>query len=118
MPRKKIDYCKLSIVPAIIANVVLGEVYTGVEMSLRNRDFNQVQKVEAKRQTLTPEQRSEFADLVEKRCKNAYDADADWMLRIARSKTNRGRDELYMWVRHWLASYCLNPQLITESQPQ
>lgn len=106
--KKKTPYDYLPIVPTIIADTVVGEVYTGSEVSDHSRCGRTVTAVEAVRSGLSMDERREFADLCEKRCRAAYEADAEWMLKIGRSKTDRGRDQLYVWIRHWLSAYCLH----------
>ena len=97
-------YDELAIVPRLIAETVCGEPYTGAEMLGR---AVAVADVEAARQRMTAEQIAEFASFSDERCRVAYERGADWMLKCARSRSNRGRDQLYMYVRHWLAAYLL-----------
>jgi hypothetical protein len=90
----KTPYDHLPLVPTIIAEVVTARPLDGHPA------------LEAKRQRMT----REFADLCESRCRTAYDANAKWMLKIARMRD--GRDALATWIRHWLVSYLHNPAVM------
>jgi len=100
-------YDELAIVPYQIAQTVCGEPYTGQDLSPARRDARQVAKVEAARQQMTAEQVATFASFADERCRVAYERGADWMLKCARSRSNRGRDQLYVYIRHWLAGYLI-----------
>lgn len=102
-------YDELVIVPSIIASEVAAETYTGQEVSVQLRSGRTVDAVEKRRKQLTDAEVREFAELCDKRCRAAYEAGAPWFRKIARSKTNAGRDQLYQWVRHWFSAYCLYP---------
>ncbi len=41
-------------------------------------------------------------------CRNAYANKAKWFEKCVKSKTNAGRDQLYVWTAHWLAAYLTN----------
>lgn len=101
-------YDELAFIPYQIARTVCGEPYTGAEISTASRSGRQIGKVEAIRQQMTTEQIAEFASFADERCRVAYERGADWMQRCARSRSNRGRDQLYMYIRHWLAAYLLD----------
>lgn len=105
MPKR--DYDQLPIIPALIAEDVVQAPYTGCEWSDRTR--SKVEQVEAARQALTEEQRREFVDVCEQRCRHAYDADAKWMLDIANKEDGRG--DLWVLFSHWLAAYVYNREL-------
>ena len=64
-------------------------------------------RVEALRQKMTPERIAEFARLVDEKCRAAYEKRAPWFMKIAQSKTNAGRDQLYIFVAHWLHAFLL-----------
>lgn len=88
-------YDTLPIVPALVADAVVSQPSADP-------------RAEPIRANLTPEQRREFADLCDSICRAAFDARAPWFMKIARSKTNHGRDQLFMWVRTWRDAYCLH----------
>ena len=95
----KTPYDHLPLVPTIIAEVVAAQpLHDGSP------------KLEAKRRQMTPDEVREFADLCESRCRTAYEANAKWMLKIARMRD--GRDALASWIRHWLVSYLHNPTIL------
>ena len=98
-------YDELAFIPRLIAETVCREPYTGQEISGR---AVAVADVEAARQQMTAEQVAEFASFADERCRVAYERGADWFMKCARSRSNRGRDQLYMYVRHWLAAYLLD----------
>lgn len=108
---KRTPYEDLILMPEVIADTVATSQYTGCEMSDRIRCGSQVEKTEMLRSQMTREQRQEFVQAVDKRCRLAYEAKADWFIKCIRSKSNHGRDTLYNWVRHWLASYLNNPAI-------
>jgi len=100
------DYENLVLNPLIVAETVANRPYTGSEWSDALRSSVSIQKTEAKRQALTPNQITKFAELCDRRCHFAYNHKAKWFMRCVRSKSNAGRDELYMWCSHWLAAFC------------
>lgn len=107
---KRTPYDSLILIPSVVAETVAEMTYTGSEMSDRVRDGAQVARIEAARSKMTREQVAEFARLVDARCRTAYAAKADWFQKcVKRSKSNSGRDQLYVWVSHWLASYLTDP---------
>ena len=105
MPRKQIAYDELPIIPAMIAESVCQRPYTGAEWSWTIRDASTVERIEAARQRMTLEQVRAFSDACERLCHAAYDAGAKWFCELARARDNSGRDQLYVWASHWLASY-------------
>lgn len=107
MPKRK-SYDQLSIVPHIVAHCVCGDVYNGDAISNDYPSF--IATIESLRQEMTQEQRNEFIETVDKRCRFAYDSKIDWFVKIAKGG-NMGRDTLYDYVRHWLASYLNNRSL-------
>jgi len=110
----KTPYDSLPLIPTIIADAVCGLPYTGQEISVHLRSASDVERVESRRRAMTPEQRREFADLCEVRCRAAYKAEAEWFLKCVRSKTNAGRDRLYLWIAHWLTAYLHDPEAYRE----
>ncbi len=112
---KKTPYDRIPLVPAIIAETVCSHLYTGAEWSVGTLSPTDISKVEVVRQKMTPAQVREFADLCEQKCRAAYEANAKWMVKCAKAKSNRGRDQLYVYVTHWLASYLHNPALFRRS---
>lgn len=106
-------YDELALMPRLIAETVCGEPYTGHEIS--NPCPSMVATVEAARQQMDV---TDFASYADVRCRMAYENKADWFMKIARSRSNRGRDQLYMYVRHWLAAYLYDRrQVFTFTDP-
>jgi hypothetical protein len=103
--KKLPPYENLPFLPAMIAETVCGEEYTEQEWSEGLRDKERANKVEIKRQAMTPEQVEAFAAYVDERCKIAYELKADYFMKIVNAKGNRGLDQLYVYVRHWLVSW-------------
>jgi hypothetical protein len=100
----KAPYDDLPLLPFLIADAVCGEVYTGSETSLQVRDGALVAKTEFKRRKMTRAQVDAFCEECDKRCRDAYAADAEWFLKCLDGETS-GRDQLYVWTRHWLAAF-------------
>lgn len=96
--------------PSVIAESVVLEVYTHQEVSIALRSEAFAQEIESLRKKLTPAQKVEFVHLADKWCRDAYEQDAPWFMKIVRSKSNRGRDGLYNFIRHWFSAYCRNPE--------
>jgi hypothetical protein len=91
--------------PCAIAEAVCSEEYRGQELSDKIRSERDVARTEAARQRMTQANRDEFSDLCEKRCRAAYEVNAGWFMKCVRSRSNRGRDQLYVYIRHWMAAY-------------
>jgi hypothetical protein len=99
-------YDDLTILPHVIADTVCLTPFTS-EFSARHTSDAEVARVEALRQKMTPERIAEFARLVDEKCRAAYEKRAPWFMKIARSKTSAGRDQLYVFVAHWLHAFLL-----------
>ena len=112
---KKTPYDRIPLVPTIIAEAICSQPYTGAEWSEGTLSPTDISKVEVVRQKMTPAQIQEFSDLCEQKCRAAYEADAKWMVKCARAKSNRGRDKLYVFISHWLASYLHDPKVFRRS---
>lgn len=108
---KRKTYEDLHLMPHLIAERVCGIPYTGQELS---SPPSWVDKIEKRRQNMTNDDVHEFSQLADQRCKAAYEIKADWFMKCVRSKTNAGRDQLYVWLTHWLASYLMDPSLFRE----
>jgi hypothetical protein len=100
-----IPYENLAFLPSLIAETVCEREYKGQEWSPGMRLPNEIAKYEGLRKKMTPEQVKAFAEYVDQRCEQAYKAKAEWFMKIVRSRTNAGRDQLYMWVTHWMTSW-------------
>lgn len=112
---RKTSYDNLPLLPHLMAEVVCTRVYTGYELSDRVRSAYDVADKEALRQKMTAEDIAEFCELADKRCRAAYAADIDWFLECVEAKDNRGRDQLFVWLTHWLASYLRKPEVLRRS---
>ncbi len=110
-------YDEIPLVPTIIADTVVSQPYTQAEFSPALRCGRAIARIEAARQTMTPAARREFADLCEARCRAAYESGARWMVKCARSKTDAGRNQLYVYISHWLAYYLSNPTIFRRELP-
>jgi hypothetical protein len=112
---KTVKRCKkyedLTLLPAIIADAVCGREYKGEEYSDALRDSRMAERVEALRKKMTQEQVNEFCQLADNRCKRAYECRAPWFEKLLRH-SDGGRDQLYVWLSHWLSSYLINPELL------
>ena len=112
MARKtKTPYDMLPLIPTICAETVASQPYTEQEFSEGLRSGDRAAKVEAKRIVMTPEDIREFADLAERHCQQAYEADAKWFLECVNAPGDRGRNQLYAWLSHWLAAYLHDPRI-------
>lgn len=109
MPKRK-AYDDLPFLPSIIAETVCGKKYTGYEV--KNISPDQVIKTENARFAMTREDIDEFCNLVDARCRAAYEAKAKWIDKCI--KANNGLDQMYVFLTHWLASYLDNPQRFKE----
>lgn len=105
---KRVKYEDLPILPTVAADYVCSQPYTGKEWS--EHDPLPWEKTEEKRKKMSPDEIREFGDLCDARCKAAYEAKAEWFEKIVKAKRNKGRDQLYVWLTHWMASYLTNPE--------
>lgn len=103
MPKPPFD--KLAISPFIIGVCVAEREYTGKELGPFGLGATQIAEIEKRRQAMTSNQIEEFGEYCVVRCRLAYDGDSKWFLDCANSKTNAGRDQLYVWITHWLSGY-------------
>ncbi len=113
--KTKTPYDDLPLLPNIIGETVATQPYTEAEFSEGLRDPARIEHIETARRKMTPEDIREFADLCDAHCRAAYDAGAEWMLKCARAKNNAGRDQLYVYASHWLASYLHDPRVFRRS---
>jgi len=108
---KKTPYERLALIPEIVAEAVCRYPYTGAEWSLQNRPSQkEIAEVEDKRQVMTIEQEREFSDRCGARCRAAYERNAKWFMECVKAKGDRGRNQLYVWMSHWLVSYLNNSE--------
>ncbi len=105
--KTKTPYNDLALVPWIIAETIADEPYEGQECSPGVLGERIVKAREVKRSQMTPEQKIEFAAYCDTRCKDAYEHDAEWFMLCIRDE-DLGRDRLWNFIRHWLASYLDN----------
>ncbi len=57
---------------------------------------------------LTKEQKANFVDSCDRRCRLAYSNKSHWFMKILRANGNNGRDQLEMFIEHWLKAFELN----------
>jgi hypothetical protein len=107
-------YDQLPLISAVLATAVCAEPYTGAELS--DPSAANVAAVEALRQRMTPAQVHEFAALADAGCRAAFDAKAEWFIYCVTARGNRGRDQLGVWISHWLAAYLSDPAGFRRSQ--
>ena len=103
-------YHELALIPELIAETVLNEKYTGQELSAKTRCFSDVEKIERRRICMSDKRREDFIRDCDARCRSAYENKSKWFMDCVKSKSNRGRDILYNWTRHWLAGFLSNDQ--------
>jgi len=111
MPRTKtkLPYENIALLPNLIAETVSNTVYRGQEWSEGVRDSSRIAMFEQHRLAMTVESRNEFCELCDARCKRAYEADAKWFMKCVNAQGNSGRDQLHVWLTHWLTSYLYDP---------
>lgn len=105
----KCSYDDLHLVPSIVASRICELTYTGREMRDGHRQ-SFVAEIEKRRQAMTADDIRAFCKETDERCRAAYEAKADFFMMCVRSKTNRGRDQLYVWVTHWLSAFLGNQE--------
>lgn len=118
MPRRR-RFHELPFIPAVIAETVCKQPYTGMELSERARPSqNDIDRIEDLRQKMDNKLFGHFCALVHQMCFLAYDAKSEWFMKCVRAKDNRGRDQLYAWISHWLAAYLTDPVRFTKNWEQ
>jgi hypothetical protein len=105
-------YEDLPIIPHLVAYIICRCRYTGSEQ--RNLSGDEINRIEILRQQMDDSQLNEFVDACDRRCKAAWETQADWFVRCVRSKNKTGLDQIYIWISHWLASYLTNPSKFME----
>ena len=65
---------------------------------------------------LTADQRAWFVKHADAWTRWFHANDAEWK-RSLESEGNRGRDQLYVWVNHWLDAYLLDPERYQKQHP-
>ena len=99
------SYDDLPFLPQMIAETVCGQEYRMQEYSEGNRSERLSAPIEEKRKAMTPGQIEDFASQCDDRCREAYAARAKWFMDCVGAKGNAGRDQLYVWLRHWMVAY-------------
>ena len=102
-------YEHIPFIPGVIARCVTEQPYIGQDMSIQIRSAAHVATVEGLRQKMTPAAVDEFVDLTDRMCRTAFEAGADWFMKCVRSRTNTGRDQMYIWAAHWLSGFLVDP---------
>ena len=108
MPKKRIAYDSIVLIPRIVAETTAATPYTAIEYKYGCPAH--VAEVEKKRLAMTPAMVKQFVETCDRRCRAAYACRAKWFEKIARSGTNWGRDQLYVWMSHWLDAYLTDPK--------
>ena len=70
----------------------------------------------ARDHTLTAEQYKWFVEHVDVWTRWFHANNAEWK-RSLESEGNQGRDQLYVWVNHWLDAYLLDPERYQRQHP-
>ena len=96
---KKLIYEHLALVPSIVAEQVCLMPYSGPEQG----------NIENFRLNMPEESKKEFVQLCDQRCREAYNAESVWFMKCVKAKGNTGRDQLYIWLSHWLAAFLKEP---------
>src|SRR5271157_5691169 len=96
----KTSYDDLPFLPNLIAETICSQEYTGQEFSIGLMSTKDCSVIEAKRKALTKRQIDMFAERTDELCKGAYEAESKWFMDIVKAEGNKGRDQLYVWVRH------------------
>ena len=104
-------YNELPLLPDVIAKTVCAQEYKMQEYSSGVRTPEYIERVEPLRKAMTPEQVEEFAKDCDKRCEEAFNAKCKWFQDCIKAKGNRGRDQLYLWIRHWMVTYLLKGKM-------
>jgi hypothetical protein len=102
---KAIAYEALPFLPYLIAETICEQEYKMQEFSEGMRSEKDIAPVEEKRKAMTFEQIREFGTQCDARCRAAYTAKAKWFMDCVNAKANYGRDQLYVWLRHWMVAY-------------
>jgi hypothetical protein len=104
----KTPYDNLPLVPTIIADVVANREYTGQELSIQIRSGDFVNRIEGLRKRMSETYLRRFIEMVDSRCRTAYENDADWFMKIVHARGESGRNQIYIWVSHWLAGFLID----------
>lgn len=102
---KTLTYDKLPFLPELIASTVCGQIYRQQEFSEGVRSQATIDRVEAKRLVMTPAQIEDFSEKCDAKCEGAFNAKAKWFMDCVKARDNSGRDQLYVWIRHWMVAY-------------
>lgn len=103
--KKKTDYFDLPFLPNIIADTVCAREYKQQEWSVGLRSAREMAKIEALRLKMTQDQIDEFSNHCDEKCKMAYENENKWFMDIVKARGNKGRDQLYVFITHWLSAY-------------
>ena len=98
-----VTYNQLPIIPSVIAEVVCNTKYEGKELT--NISGQEITNTEAKRLQMTAKEKNDFITYVDDRCKSAYNKEVSWFMNVIKSKSNKGRNDLYCTITHWLSAY-------------
>jgi len=99
------NYEELPFLPYLIAETICEQEYKMQEYSEGMRTQRDIEPVEAKRKAMTFEQIRDFGTKCDAKCRQAYEAKAKWFMDCVNAKGNAGRDQLYVWLRHWMVVY-------------
>lgn len=98
----KTSFDDLPFLPSVIADTVCRQTYTGAE--LLDSIPLAVAKIDGRRLLMTEDEIRQFAEDCDTRCRQAYGRKDRWFMKCVRAKGNAGRDQLYLFISHWLAA--------------
>jgi len=108
----RLDYDKIPLLPHMIAEMVCEREYAGLEWSARFRTSSKIAEIEELRKKMTYEDRQKFAAYADRRCRIAYEQEAEWFMKLLRSRSNRHlAGTLYAFITHWMVAWLKNPRL-------
>ena len=104
-PKALPDYDDLPFLPYMLANTVANRPYTGQEWAFGIVSPEEVADIEALRQKMTVDDIARFETEVEDRCRKAHKNKARFWVNVINASGNKGRDQLYIWITHWLTGF-------------
>ena len=106
---KRVAYESLNLIPFIVAESVCMREYKGQDLSEGARSHSLILILESKRKKMTEKEIFDFSSKCDDRCEVAYDAKSMWFEDCVQAIGSNGRDQLYVWMTHWMVSYLINP---------
>lgn len=98
------QYDTLIIVPRIVAESVARTRYTAIELSDQLRSGREVERIEAKRVSMSEADVERFIEWTDNKCRRGY---AHGSGHVFKALKNGNVAQLRMWVSHWLAAWLM-----------